>query len=243
MKRRIAVTLMVLCTSMALFAGCQKAVSSNAPVEAPVAEAPATEAPATAAPAPAAEAPAPAYVSADPNIIVDMEKKEVTVVTEVNAKYFTEPTRHGVVFKDGSNGEKAVLRGLGSQFEFYNALEAVGFVPSNKLTMEDMKKAVSVEGEALDVFVSWEGSNGEIPFADIIKASEERTMDVRFGGNLENAKAKNTGCILCLDSCAVGITSNASYETGASESIQFFGKDDVLPADGTKVNVIFKKRA
>lgn len=179
--------------------------------------------------------------TADANIVVNKEKKEVSYYAEVNGKYFTEPTRHGIVYSGGSNGEKAVLRGLGDEKVFYDAMISVGFKPGNNLTMEDMTKGVKVEGEALDVFISWDGQE-EIPFADIIKASEEREMDIRFGGNIENAKAKNTGCVLCLDSCAVGITSNASYETGSSEKIKFYGKDDVLPDDGTKVKVTFKAR-
>lgn len=67
-------------------------------------------------------------------------------------------------------------------------------------------------------------------------------MDVRFGGNLEAAKKANTGCILCLDSCAVGITSNSSYPTGTTQNkvSEFYGNKDVLPADGTRVSVIFR---
>jgi uncharacterized protein YcfL len=37
-------------------------------------------------------------------MLVDKDKKEIRMETEVNGKYFTEATRHGVVFKDGSNG-------------------------------------------------------------------------------------------------------------------------------------------
>jgi len=179
--------------------------------------------------------------SSDPNIVFNLDKKEVTVLAEVNGKYFTEPTRHGVVYAGGSNGDKSVLRGLGDEKVFYETMVSVGFEPSNTLTMEDMSKGVKVEGAALDVYVTWDGQE-EIPFSGIIKASEERPMDVRFGGNIENAKEYNTGCILCLDSCAVGITSNAAYETGASADINFYGNSDVLPADGTKVKVIFRAR-
>lgn len=179
--------------------------------------------------------------TSDPNVTINKEKREVAVYSEVNGKYFTEPTRHGVVFEGGSNGEKSVLRGLGDEKVFYEAMVAAGFTPSNKLTMADMTKGVKVEGDPLDVFISWEGK--EIPFADAIRASDERPMDIRFGGNIENAKAANTGCILCLDSCAVGIVSNASYETGASNTIQFYGKSDVLPVDGTTVKVIFRPRS
>ena len=67
-------------------------------------------------------------------------------------------------------------------------------------------------------------------------------MIVRFGGNFEAAKSNRTGCILCLDSCAMAITSDAAYEAGAVEikKIGRYGREDVLPADGTRVSVIFR---
>ena len=175
-------------------------------------------------------------------VIIDIEKKEVIVPAEVNGKYFNSPTRHGVVFDRGSNGDKSVLRGLADEREFYQALIDIGAVPGNNLTMEDMKLEKTVDGQKLDVFVTWDGLGKEIPFADIIRSDDERPMDIRFGGNLENAKDKRTGCILCLDSCAVGITSDAAYETGAVEikKIGRYGREDVLPADGTRVSVIFR---
>ncbi|SHJ84027.1 hypothetical protein SAMN02745975_03017 [Geosporobacter subterraneus DSM 17957] len=173
-------------------------------------------------------------------MVTDTSNKEVKILAEVNGKYFTESTRHGVVFKDGSNGEKSVLRGLTDEKEFHDALLAIGAEPGNNVTLDCMTKGVKVEGTKLDVFVTWEGLGKEIPFNDIITSSEPRPMDIRFGGNLERAKEKNTGCILCLDSCAVGITSNSSYETGASKEIKFFGNKEVLPADGTTVTVIFR---
>lgn len=179
-------------------------------------------------------------------LVLNKDKKEIIMKAEVNGKYFTEPTRHGVVFKDGSNGEKSVLRALSSEIEFHDALVSIGATPGNNVTMEDMKadktNGVSVQGSKLDVFVKWEGSDKEIPFTDIIKATEERPMDIRFGGNLENAKEYKTGCVLCLDSCAVGITSNAAYPTGSTQNklVSFTGDQSVLPEDGTKVSVIFR---
>ena len=49
--------------------------------------------------------------------------------------------------------------------------------------------------------------------------------------------------ILCLDSCAVGISSNAAYPTGTTQNdeVRFFGNDKVLPKDGMRVSVIFRK--
>lgn len=173
-------------------------------------------------------------------MVVDKDKKEVSIQTTVNGKYFTESTRHGVVFKDGSNGEKSVLRAIGSEKDFNEALASLGAKGANNVTLEDKGKGKKIEGTKLDVFVTWEGLGKEIPFNDIITSSDPRPMDIRFGGNIENAKAKNTGCILCLDSCPVGITSNSSYAFGESDTVKFTGNKDVLPADGTAVTVIFR---
>ena len=179
-------------------------------------------------------------------IEVNKEKGEIVIQAEVNGKYFASPTRHGVVYAPGSNGEKAVLRGLADEKKFHDALLEIGAKPGNNLTMENMNagkdNGVSVQGSKLNVFVTWEGAGKEIPFDDVVKASEERPSDYRFGGNLNGAKEYNTGCILCLDSCAVGIASNASYPTGTTQNnvVEFFGDESVLPPDGTRVSVIFR---
>lgn len=177
-------------------------------------------------------------------MVVNKEKKEVQILAQVNGKYLTEDTRHGIVFKDGTNGEKSVLRGLINQNDFYNALIEIGAKPGNNISLDDMKTGEeSVQGSKLNVFVTWNGLGKEIPFSDILKATEKRTMDIRFGGNLENATNLKTGCILCLDSCAVGITSDAAFkanELTLKKQVKITGNPEVLPADGTKVAVIFR---
>lgn len=177
-------------------------------------------------------------------VIIDADKKEVIIEAIVNGKYFTNPSRHhGIVFEGGKYGDRAVLIGLSDEREVYQALIDIGAVAGNNLKLEEYTKvSKNVDGQKLDVFVTWDGLDKEIPFAEIIRSDEERPMDIRFGGNMENAKAKRTGCILCLDSCAVGITSDAAYETGAVEmkKIGRYGREDVLPADGTRVSVIFR---
>ncbi len=182
---------------------------------------------------------------------VNKDKKEVKMQTEVNGKYFTEGTRHGVVYKSGKNGEKSILRGLADEKKFYEAMMSLGAKPGNNLTAADMKKGEkSIEGSKVNVFVTWDGLGKEIPFGDIIKSTDSqgkesalRPMDFRFGGNIDRANKNNTGCVLCLDSCATGIVSNASYKAGeveALKTVNFYGKKDVLPKDGTKVTVIFR---
>lgn len=179
-------------------------------------------------------------------ITTNPSTQTVTIYTQVNGKYFTEPSRHGIVFKDGSNGEKCILRGLCSEKEFYAALLSVGGVPGDKLYFADATPDGTqyIEGQKLDVTVSWEGSNGEIPFADCMMTGDGAPYiaDIRFGGNIKAAYAKNTGCILCTESCPVGITSNAAYAYGVVEhtkTMQFYGNPDVLPEDGTICQVTF----
>lgn len=178
---------------------------------------------------------------------VDKANKVITMQCEVNGTYFTQPTRHGVVFKDGSNGEKSVLRGLHSEKEFYNAMMELGFKPGNNLTADTMAKGGVIEGDKVRVTVQWAGQK-EIPFQNIIRAETKDnkdypyTMDIRFGGNIDRANAKNTGCVLCLDSCAVGIVSDATWPGGAVEvrhDVGFYGRKEVLPPDGTRVTVKF----
>ena len=177
-------------------------------------------------------------------IEVDTAKQTVSVYGEVNGKYFTEVTRHGVVFKDGANGEKAIIRALGSEKEFYGALVSLGIDPSDNMPVKDQcAQGTIVEGPQLDVTISWDGQD-PIPFEQCIKTGDgsEYKIDCRFGGNIKKAYKLNTGCIFCLDSCPVGITSNANYGWGAIETaktVQCYGNDEVLPEDVTLVKVTF----
>ena len=177
-------------------------------------------------------------------ITTNAATQSVTIYTQVNGKYFTEPSRHGVVFKDGSNGEKCILRGLCSEKDFYAALLSVGGVPGDNLVFTEAQPGDLIDGQKMDVTVSWEGSNGEIPWADIMTTGNGKpyVADFRFGGNIKAAYAKNTGCILCIESCPVGICSNAAYGYGVVETTkteQFYGNPDVLPEDGTICQVTF----
>jgi len=59
------------------------------------------------------------------------------------------------------------------------------------------------------------------------------------------ALKKNTGCLVCLDSCPVGIASNAAYTYGAIDrrkEVSFTGNKDLLPPDGTVVVITFKAK-
>ena len=183
-------------------------------------------------------------------IVVDKAKGEIRYMGYVDGVYFTEDTRHGVVYENGSNGHKTLISGYGDEKEFYQACIDMGWTPGDNLTKDNMAggdAAKSVEGEKLDVTIRWDGQD-EIPFGDIYEATNGTTWtpDYRFGGNLASAQKNNTGCVLCLDSCATGITSDAYWPTGTTnpDNVTWFhGKADVLPPDHTNVIVIFRKAA
>ena len=184
-------------------------------------------------------------------IVVDKENKEVRYLAQVNGIYFTENTRHGIVYKGGSNGDKSVLTGLGDEKEFYQAMIDCGFKAGNNLTADDMSATAgegkTIEGDKLEVTIEWDGQDA-FPIEKCFKPTKlnARTADWRFGGNLDRAKAKNTGCVLCLDSCAVGICSDAAWPcntTTATNTTWFNGVESVLPADGTLVTVTFAAKS
>ncbi len=178
-------------------------------------------------------------LSKDHPIAIDKEAKTVSFLAEVNGKYFYQPTRHFAVYAAGSNGEKSLLRGLVPVVDFYNALLAIKAKAGENMTLEN-KEVTKVEGSAFAVSVTWEGAGKSYGIDEVVLESNNKHIDMRFGGNLATAESKKTGCLLCFDSCPVGIVSNAQYTYGAIEKrkeVSMKGNKDVLPADGTKVVV------
>ncbi len=175
-------------------------------------------------------------------MIVDGKEGRVIIYTEVNGRYFTKPTRHGIVFKDGKNGNKSILKAWVNQHDFNLALRRIGLKPGNNVTF-DSEEGTKVRGDLLKVTVTWDGAEREYDWGEIVKSEPDRGWEIRYGGNDEREQEKRTGCILCLDSCAVGITSNArwgwkSFERG---KVKFYGNPETLPEDGTPVYVTFSK--
>ena len=185
------------------------------------------------------------------SLTVNKEKGEIIIPAEVNGKYLVSPTKHALSYYKGGNGEKSIMRALVSEIDYYNALVELGAVPGNNIKPEDMRarnsaEGKSTEGSKLIVFLTWEGSDGEILLDDAVVSEvangEVRPLDLRFTGNLEFAQKYHPGCFICLDSCAAGISTNAAWPTGAlnNKEVSFHGNAKVLPPDGTRVNVIVR---
>ncbi|EJF9444720.1 protein YdjY [Shigella flexneri] len=173
---------------------------------------------------------------------VDANNHTVTMLVQINGRFLTDDTRHGIVFKDGSNEHKSLFMAYAPPKAFYEALKEAGGTPGENMTM-DNKETTHVTGSKLDISVNWQGAAKAYSFDEVIVDSNGKKLDMRFGGNLTAAEEKKTGCLVCLDSCPVGIVSNATYTYGAVEKhgeVKFKGNASVLPADNTLATVTFK---
>ena len=178
-------------------------------------------------------------------ILVDKENKTITLLAYVNGKYLETNTRHAIVFDDGNFGHKSIFGTKGNQDDFYEALKEIGAESGDNMTPEN-KEETQVEGDKINVTVTWDGAEKDYDINEVINDSNGNELDFRFGGNKERAHEVFNGCILCLDSCPVGLISNHTYTYGAVENrneVNFTGNADVLPEEGTPVYITFSVKS
>ncbi len=193
-----------------------------------------------AAPAQKAAAPAAGAPTADKPMVVDAATRTIRIYATVNGKHLIEPTRHGLNFKDGKNAPHALFITPVDQDDFYHALVGLQAKPGNNLTIDS--KGQKVEGQPLDVSVTWANAKKEYDINEVVVDSTGTKIEYRFGGNLEASRKYLTGCFLCLDSCPVGIASNHNHAFGEFEAkkVEFRGNMDLLPPDGTPLTITVK---
>lgn len=168
---------------------------------------------------------------------VNKETKTITLLARVNGKYFELPTRHAIIFEGGKFGDKAIFTSYANQMDVLEGLKALGAKAGNNMTTDNAAQT-HVQGSPITIQVRWADHPEPLDINDVITDSNGNRIEMHFGGNEVNAKEKNTGCIACLDSCPVGLISNATYTYGAVENrgeAEFRGNKDVLPSDGTPV--------
>ncbi|WP_099320624.1 YdjY domain-containing protein [Anaerococcus sp. Marseille-P3625] len=183
-------------------------------------------------------------VSKENNIVVDKENKTVTIYTTFNGKFLTESTRHLVVSESGKFGDKPVFISYVSPADFHQALLDIGAEAGNNMTPENAEETTS-EGSHLDITAYWAGNEDGKNVNEIVKDSNGKDLDIRFTGNLDRSNEFKTGCISCLDSCTVGITSNANYPLGSVEKtkiVEYSIDKDNAPEDGTPVALVYSIR-
>ena len=178
-------------------------------------------------------------------LIIDEKGKKVLIYTEVHEMNVHQWNVHcGVVFKDGKFQDRAILRAYSNQLDFHDALLKIGAKPGNNLNKDTIGKYV--EGDLLDVKATWPGLGKELTLNDIFVDEKGKEFNIRFGGNRKASEEKQTGCITCLESCWISISSNANYpQTGSikrfiNPNSRFKGRAEVLPEDGKPVILIYK---
>lgn len=185
-----------------------------------------------------------AEVTTENPIQVNKADGAISFLAAVNGKYFLNPTRHAAVYALGKFGDKSVFISYASPKAFNDALAEIGAKAGENMTMENKEKT-TVQGDLLDVTVTWKGAPKSYSLDDVIKDSNGKPIAIRYGGNLPLSLEKNTGCLICLDSCPVGICSNSTYSYGAVEArneVTFVGNKDILPPDGSLVVITVKKK-
>ncbi len=178
-------------------------------------------------------------VSKENPMVINEENKTISVYATVNGKYLVESTIHGLNFHKGSNASKALFVAYADTLEFHDALISLGSTPGNNLDLGDGSKGKSVEGQDLEVTITWDGTDKVYDISEVVVDSQGKPFAFKFGGNYALAKEYATGCMLCMESCPIGIVSNSTYGF-ADGSSEFIGNQDVLPDDGVPVFITYK---
>lgn len=141
---------------------------------------------------------------------VDAINRRVLIYTEVNPKSHNQKNPHwGVVFQGGKLSDKGILLAFCTPEAFHDALVQIGARAGNNLTLRSSGEFIA--GDELFVSAIASGTSQSLELADIFEDSSGKGFRIRFGGNRQRAVEEQTGCITCLESCPIGITSNAAY--------------------------------
>ena len=154
-------------------------------------------------------------------------------------------SRHFIIDSDGFNTGKSILTSYAKASDIYAKLVEAGFAVGERddevFTLEKGEKLT--EGEAINVTLTWEGQEDGIALKDAVVMSDgsRPNIDIHFHGNKANFEKNYSGCVCCLDSCYVGITSNGAYGflDVENNAPSILGDASVLPADGEVVMVRF----
>lgn len=178
------------------------------------------------------------------NFTVDEDAKTITFEATVNGTYITEPSRHAIVTEGGGNAEKSMFTTTANNVDINDALEAMGVKGDANVTMDDMSATADQNvvntGDALEYYISWDGQD-EMPLNEALKASADFEWNPIFTGNRDVAEETKAGCVLCLDSCAAGVSVNAlPVGTTAEGGTQFTISDSLGLTDGDTVTITIK---
>ena len=186
------------------------------------------------------------------DVTVNTAEKSVTINAKVNGTFFVKSTRHLMIDSKGFNAGKAILESYCYPEDLYKALAKVGGVSWSKSadkTLDMGEKITKGNAEnknysTMDITISWDGESHDLSecLTTTRGGSSAPKLNMVFSGNPGAAAKTYSGCMVCLDSCYIGIVSNSEYGLcdidGGNPTV--YARSDVLPEEGTVVKVTFK---
>ena len=175
-----------------------------------------------------------------------------------HAKPATDGTWHFIVNKQGAMASMSIFTTDVSPHQFYKGLKLLSATDGENVTPTNLgDNGTFTQGSVVDVTITWNGAAKKYTLDELLDEKipdnstlqEKLGIEMRFGGNRANeatvAPPSNiTGCLMCLYSCAAGVTSNAMADlyikTNKDDgAFRYFGSD-LVPADGTVVTITVK---
>lgn len=195
--------------------------------------------------------------SANYDVTVNSAERSVTISAKINGKFFTNPTRHLMIDNYGFNKGHSILTSYCTPDDLYNGLVKAGGVSWSKTEGKKLKNgekntvenAENKNFSKLEVTISWDDESGNTITRSLrdclttVKGGEEAPeVEMAFTGNPKAASKTPSGCMVCMDSCYIGMVANTAYGLCVIDNHDpdLYARPDVLPADGTVVKVTFK---
>ena len=160
---------------------------------------------------------------------------------------------HAVVWKGGRAHHRALFEAEVTDVQVLEALEALGAQPGNALTMETWESRGDdenpapdqvLEGPPVELLVRLSDRDAPLRLEEILVDPGQQGFDLRFGGHQALIREWESGCIVCLYSCPGSKVGNAAYTVRdyVEGATRFEVRDGVLPADGTRVQLLLRLR-
>lgn len=180
-----------------------------------------------------------APIQQEGNPVIDKEKKTVRIKGWITT--LTQSNHCGIGWAGGSNGSasgqtKFLIETEIQPDEVFAALSAIGKKPGNNLSW--WNRNTTVEGDPVSIKLFWPGLDRLYDLSELVHDSNGSPLEFRFGGNLQAAMKRKTGCIACLTSCYVAIVSNAKLVLSERKDHRFHFTP-LAPPPGTEVELIF----
>jgi hypothetical protein len=181
-------------------------------------------------------------------LFVEEKKRTIKMYTEVSLKSLTQTNPHwGIGCPTGKYADKFILLSPAEPLDFHDALVRMGARAGNNLALDSYGQFVA--GDELLVTAQWPGLRKPVDIKDIFYDATGKGFKIRFGGNRPAAADKKTGCLTCLESCPIAITSNAVYPhispstRSSTPNSLYRGKPEGLPNAEAAPVVIFYRLA